>query len=202
MYASVKEVTVNKRRNCKSNAIKDKDGTLLTEPEEIQRRWQEYMETLYDTDGTPKLEDMGVEEENEVSLEAQGPSLLESKIRMAIKEMKNKKSTGIDNISPEMIKSLGEKATEELVLLCKHMYNKGEWPDDFSKSIVVPIEKKAIATECGDFRTISLIPHASKIVLKILTTRITTKAKESKCYRIAETSEQYIVTTYGYAKIA
>src|SRR6218665_2906191 len=155
MYARVKEVTVNKRRNCKSNAIKDKDGTLLTEPEEIQRRWQEYTETLYDKDVKPKLEDMEVEEENEVSLEAQGPSLLESEIRMAIKEMKSKKSTGIDNISAEMIKSLGEKATEELVLLCKHMYNKGEWPDDFSKSIVVPIEKKANATECGDFRTIS-----------------------------------------------
>src|SRR6218665_2494471 len=98
MYARVKEVTVNKRRNCKSNAIKDKDGTLLTEPEEIQRRWQEYTET-HDKDGKPKLEDMEVKEENEVSLEAQGPSLLESEIRMAIKEMKNKKSTGIDNIS-------------------------------------------------------------------------------------------------------
>src|SRR6218665_2538248 len=42
----------------------------------------------------------------------------------------------------------------------------------------LPIEKKANATECGDFRTISLIPHASKIVLKILTKRITTKAEE------------------------
>jgi len=63
---------------------------LLTEPEEIQRRWQEYTETLYDKDGKPKLEDMEVEEENEVSLEAQGPSLLESEIRMAIKEMKQK----------------------------------------------------------------------------------------------------------------
>src|SRR6218665_2501200 len=136
-YARVKEITVNKRRNCKSNAIKDKDGTLLTEPEEIQRRWQEYTETLYGKDGKPKPEDMEVEEENEVSLEAQGPSLLESEIRMAIKEMKSKKSTGIDNISAEMIKSLGEEATEELVLLCKHVYNKGKWPDDFSKLIVV-----------------------------------------------------------------
>ena len=60
------------------------------------------------------------------------------------------------------------------------MYNKGEWPDDFSKSIVVPIEKKANATECGDFITISIIDthHASKMVLKILTKRVTTKAEE------------------------
>ena len=58
------------------------------------------------------------------------------------------------------------------------MYEIGEWPDDFNKSIVVLIEKKANATECGDFRTISLIPHASKVVLKILTRRITAKAEE------------------------
>jgi len=101
---------------------------------------------------------MEVEEENEVSSEALRPSCLESEIRMAIKEMKNKESTGIDNIPTEMIKSLREKATEQLVLLCKRMYEKGEWhwPDDFNKSVVVLIEKKANATECGDFRTISL----------------------------------------------
>src|SRR6218665_3341973 len=57
------------------------------------------------------------------------------------------------------------------------MYEKGEWPDDFNKSVVVPIERKANATQCGDFRTISLIPHASKIVLKILTRRIRPTAK-------------------------
>src|SRR6218665_4047839 len=77
-----------------------------------------------------------------------------------------------------MIKSLREKATEELVLLCKRMYEKGEWPNDFNKSVVVPIEKKENATECGYFRTISLIPHASKIVLKILTRTITARAGE------------------------
>src|SRR6218665_3578562 len=92
--------------------------------------------------------------------------------------MKNKQSTGIDNIPAEMKKRFGDKATEELVLLCKRMYEKGEWLDDFNKSAVVPIEKKANATKCGDFRTISLIPHASKIVLKILTRRITAKADE------------------------
>ena len=88
---------------------------------------------------------MEVEEENEVSSEAQGPSLLESEIRMAIKEMRNKKSTGIDNTPAEMRKSLREKAIEELVLLCKRMYKKDDWPDDFNKSVVVPIEKKANA---------------------------------------------------------
>ena len=77
-------------------------------------------------------------------------------------------------------------------MLCKRMYNTGEWPDDFSKSIVVPIEKKANATECGDFSTISLIPHASKIVLKILTRRITAKQRNS-LERTSSDSEMAVI---------
>ena len=51
------------------------------------------------------------------------------------------------------------------------------WPEDFTKAVMIPIEKKANAVECEDYRTISLISHTSKIVLKILTKRIEAKAK-------------------------
>jgi len=59
--------------------------------------------------------------------------------------MKNKKSTGIYNISAEMIKALEEKQQRNLYCYASIMYGKGEWPDYSSKSIVVPIEKKATA---------------------------------------------------------
>ena len=65
----------------------------------------------------------------------------------------------------------------ELVEPCKDMHEKGEWPKDFTRIAMIPLPKKPNATECGDYRTISLIPHASKIVLKILTKRIESKAK-------------------------
>ena len=91
--------------------------------------------------------------------------------------MKVKKSEGIDEIPAEFIKSLGEKATEELVKICQTIYESGEWPDDFMQTIMVPLEKKANAAECGDYRTISLISHASKIMLKILTKRTEAKAE-------------------------
>ena len=58
------------------------------------------------------------------------------------------------------------------------MYEKGEWPKDFTRIVMIPIEKKTNAVECGDYRTISLIAHASKIMLKILTKRIEAKAKD------------------------
>ena len=58
------------------------------------------------------------------------------------------------------------------------MYTEIEWPNDFVMSIMNPFEKKKNAVECGDHRTISLIPHASKIMLKVLKNRIEKKAEE------------------------
>ena len=57
------------------------------------------------------------------------------------------------------------------------MYKKGEWPKDFTRIAMIPLPKRPNAIECGEYRTISLIPHASKIILKILTKRIESKAK-------------------------
>ena len=57
------------------------------------------------------------------------------------------------------------------------IYDTGVWPEDFTKTIMVPLQKKPNATECADHRTISLLSHASKIILKILYNRIEAKAE-------------------------
>ena len=67
---------------------------------------------------------------------------------------------------------------KELTELCQEMYEKGVWPEDFTRIVMIPIEKKVNAMECEDHRTISLISHASKIMLKVLTRRIEAKAKD------------------------
>ena len=77
---------------------------------------------------------------------------------------------------------MARKATEELIEICQQIYiyiyicTTGEWPSDFLQTVMIPLEKKANATECQDYRTISLTSHASKIILKILTKRIEAKA--------------------------
>ena len=57
------------------------------------------------------------------------------------------------------------------------MYEKGKWPDDFTRTAMTPLPKKNNVVNCSDYRTISLICHASKIMLKVLTKRIRVKAK-------------------------
>ena len=58
-----------------------------------------------------------------------------------------------------------------ILLLYKFTRETGAWPNDFMESVIIPIEKKSGAQECVDIRTISLVSHASKIILKILTRR-------------------------------
>ena len=138
---------------------------------------KDYIEILYNKDEKPMEEDMKIEKEEEFEKDSIGPDLLESEIKTAIKQMKDKKAVGVDEIPGELLKKLGVKAERELICLCKQMYNEGQWPNDFTKSIIMTLPKKPNAVECADHRTLSFISHASKIVLKVLTKRIEFKAE-------------------------
>jgi len=107
-----------------------------------------------------------------------GPKLFNSEIISTIGELKANKAVGVDNIPCEFLKVLGEKGTKELISLCKKMYDEGEWPSDFTRVVMIPLPKKANAVQCEDLRTISLICHASRIMLKILTKRIEAEVKD------------------------
>jgi len=161
-----------------NNSIRDSSGVLLCEPELVKNRWKEYVEMLYDKNAKPSSEDMEVEEIQEVDFDEIGPELLKEEVIRAVKDMKNNKAVGVDEIPAEFWKSLGDKGIEEIVKLCKSMYDTGKWPSDFTRLVFVPLQKKENALDCEDHRTISLICHASKIMLKVLTKRIEGRAKE------------------------
>src|SRR3989442_7591167 len=150
---------------------------MVNEPEEVKETCRQYIESFYDKDGKPKTNDLQVEEREEVDDDVAGPEVLKSEILSAISEMKEGKAAGMDEIPSEMLKSLGEKATQELCDICKDMYEEGKWSDDFTRTAMIPLPKKNNAVNCSDYRTICLICHASKIMLKVLTKRIEAKAK-------------------------
>ena len=130
--------------------VKDKNGKLLSNPDDVRERWLEYIEEQYDKEHRPNEEEVGEYSNIPMEEEDIGPSLLKDEIENAIKEMKLKKSEGIDEIPAEFIKkNLGIKATEELVSICQEIYESGIWLDDFMQTIMVSLEKKANATECG-----------------------------------------------------
>ena len=176
MYHRIKEVTGEKKTQEKGTAIKDHNGSLLTDKMNIRGRWKTYIEDLYNKPNKPTQEELQLEKEEEIEEDFKGPSILQSEVEEAIRHMKKKKSEGIDNIPAELLKSLNSTTIKILTDICNDMYNQGKWPEDFYKTIMIPLKKKLNATECSDHRTISLIPHASKIMLRILTRRLETKA--------------------------
>lgn len=179
VYDRVRQLTSERKKNPdNSKHIKNGTGEMVKDDKEARETWRKYMEDLYDKKGKPKMENLETIQETEVEEDKKGPGLLDSEIIKAIQEMREGKAAGIDEIPAELIKKMGKKGEEEMIGLCKRMYNEGIWPEDFTRSIVVPIPKVNNASICSDYRTISLICHASKIMLKILTRRIEYRAKE------------------------
>src|SRR6476619_4569606 len=130
-------------------------GKLLTEPEEIRNRWKEYIETLYNKHGKTQNEKMGIELELDVDEDSKGPVILDSKVTNAIKALKVSKAIGPHGLPAKFWKALGAKGTKELVELCQEMYVKVIWPSDFTRVVMIPLQKKMNAVECSDHRTIS-----------------------------------------------
>jgi len=92
-------------------------------------------------------------------------------------ELRSRKTPAVNGIPAELLKALGAKGKGQLFDICNETYVNGEWPQEFTESVIVPLEKRQGYKDCVDLRTINLIPHASKIVLKILSQRLETKAE-------------------------
>ncbi|KAG8237372.1 hypothetical protein J437_LFUL017384 [Ladona fulva] len=122
-----------------SKCIESREGKELF-GEKALRRWKEYIEELYDkkeiTEGTE------TEDEEEVNECSMGYRILESEVRQDLKEMKRGKAPGVDELPVELMKNLNDKGVENVIGLCNKIYERGEWPEEFLKTVMKPIPKK------------------------------------------------------------
>ena len=82
------------------------------------------------------------------------------------------KASGGDGISVELFQILKDDALKVLHSICQQVWKSQQWPQDWKRSDFIPIPKKGNAKECSNYRTIALISHASKVMLKILQARL------------------------------
>ena len=146
LHQKVKDLT-DRRSGVKtgSGCVRDKSGELLFEEKDIEKRWTEYISELYDD------ENRGERHEYE---RGEGPDILVEEVERALKKMKDGKAAGVDDISAECLKALGEESLKDLTKLCNKIYRTGNIPDDLLKSVFIALPKKLKATECSDHRTI------------------------------------------------
>ena len=82
------------------------------------------------------------------------------------------KARGGDGISVELFQILKDDAVKVLHSICQEIWIIQQWPQNWKRSVFIPIPKKGNAKECSNYHTIALISHASKVMLKILQTRL------------------------------
>ena len=84
----------------------------------------------------------------------------------------NPKASGGDGIPVELLQILKHDAVKVLHSICQQIWKTQQWPQDWKRSVFIPIPKKGNARECSNYCTIALISHARKVMLKILQARL------------------------------
>ena len=150
--------------HAKMGTIKDRNGMDQTEAEDIKKRWQEYTE-LYKKDLHDPDNHNGVITHRE-------PDILECEVKWALESITMNKASGGYGIPVELFQILKDDAVKVLHSICQQIWKTQQWPQDWKRSVFIPIPKKCNAKECSHYCTITLISHASKVMLRILQTRL------------------------------
>ena len=82
------------------------------------------------------------------------------------------KASGSDGIPVELFQILKDDAVKVLCSICQQIWKIQQWPQDWKRSVFIPIPKQGNAKECSNYHTIALISHTSKVMLKILQARL------------------------------
>ena len=100
------------------------------------------------------------------------PDILECEIKWALGSITINKASGDYGISVELFQILKDDAVKMLHSVCQPIWKTQQWPQDWKRSVFIPIPKKGNAKECSNYRTIALISQTSKVMLKILQARL------------------------------
>ena len=151
--------------HAKIATIKERKCMDLTEAEDIKKRWQEYTEGLYQKD----LHDPDNHDGVITHLEK---DILECEVKWALESITMNKAIVGDGIQDDLFQILKDDAVKVLHAICQKTCKTQQWPQDWKRSVFIPITKKGNAKECSNYRTIALISHNSKVMLKILQARL------------------------------
>ena len=151
--------------HAKMGSIMDRNGMDLTEADDIKNRWQKYTEKLHKKD----LHDPDNHDSVITCLE---PDILEGKVKWGLESITMNKASGGDGIPVDLIQILKDDVVKVLHSISQQTWKTQHWPQNWKRSVFIPIPKKCNAKECSNCHTIALISHASKVMLKILQARL------------------------------
>ena len=100
------------------------------------------------------------------------PDVLESKVKWALGSITRNKARERDGIPADLFQILKDEAVKVLHSICQQIWKTQQWPQDWKRSVFIPVPKKGNAKECSNYHIIVLTSHANKVMLKILQARL------------------------------
>ncbi len=146
--------------------VKDEQNNILVEKDQIMDRWRRYFQSLLNENNPYTISQVE---------KVEGPikDVTIEEVQKALTKMRDYKSAGPSEITASILKSLGEEGIKELTKVFQKILKDEGCPEDWKKSITVPIYKgKGDALECGKYRGIRLLEHPMKIYERILEARL------------------------------
>ena len=131
--------------HAKMGSIKDRNGLDLTEAEDIKKRWQKCTEELH-------KKDVHDQDNHDGMITHLEPDILECEVKWALESITTNKASGV-----ELFQILKDDAVKVLHSICQQIWKIQQWPQDWKRSVFIPIPKKGNAKECSNYRTIALI---------------------------------------------
>ena len=131
----------------------------------MKKRWQEYTEELYKRD----LHDPDNHDGAIIHLE---PDILDCKVKWALGSITTNKASEDDGTPIELFQILKNGTVKVLHSICQQIWKTQQWPQNWKRSIFIPVPNEGNAKECSNYCTISLITQARKVMLKILQVRL------------------------------
>ena len=122
----------------------------ITGAENIKKQWQEYSEELYKKDHNDPDNHDGV-------LTHQEPDNVECEVKWALGSITTNKASGGDGIPAELFQVLKDDAVKVLHSICQQIWTTQQWPQDWKRSVFIPMPKKGNAKDCSNYLTIAPI---------------------------------------------
>ena len=169
LYQTAKKITNKRQRQVA--AIKNKRGETIKDKNARLERWAEHFEEVLVREAPVNPIEENEVEEDEIR-EMDTTEIREAEVREALKKTNSGKTPGIDGIPAELYKADSDVAVRELTRLFDKIWHEEKIPEQWKKGLIVKIPKKGDLKECKNWRGVTLLPVASKVMGRVIIQRI------------------------------
>ena len=174
-FQNIKSVQLEETKKVESQCVRDERGRLLRDKGRIRERWVRFFRSLLNSKSDMLDPDIPKRLPQQPVASALGIEPTEEEIATAMKAMTNEKAVGPDGLPAELLK-LGLQQDRTILLefhrLTTLIWREGKVPQQWKDAVITVLHKKGDKTECGNYRGISLVSHAGKVLLKVVARRL------------------------------